>query len=41
MSRLTAEHLYELLPAVHRLRDAERGEPLKALIDILATRLRR
>lgn len=36
MSRLTAEHLYELLPAVHRLRDAERGGPLKALIEILA-----
>ena len=37
MSRLTAEHLYELLPAVHRLRDAERGEPLKALVEVLAT----
>lgn len=36
MSRLTPEHLYELLPAVHRLRDADRGEPLKALIEVLA-----
>lgn len=33
MTSLTAERLYELLPAVYRLRDAEQGEPLRALID--------
>ncbi len=30
------EHLYALLPAIHRVRDAERGEPLRALISALA-----
>lgn len=30
------EHLYNLLPAIYRLRDAEQGEPLKALIGVLA-----
>lgn len=33
---LDAEALYRLLPAIHRLRDAERGEPLKALVGIIA-----
>jgi len=28
--------LYELLPAVYRIRDAEQGEPLKALLKIIA-----
>jgi hypothetical protein len=28
--------LYELLPAVYRLRDSERGEPLRALLDIVS-----
>lgn len=28
--------LYELLPALYRLRDAERGEPLKALLELVA-----
>jgi hypothetical protein len=28
--------LYGLLPAVYRLRDAERGEPLKALLSVIA-----
>ena len=36
MSTLTPERLYDLLPAVHRLRDADRGEPLRALIGALA-----
>jgi hypothetical protein len=30
------ETLYALLPAVYRLRDAERGEPLKALLSVIA-----
>ncbi|HEY4281152.1 MAG TPA: hypothetical protein VGM91_23260 [Conexibacter sp.] len=30
------DHLYALLPAIHRVRDAERGEPLRALISALA-----
>jgi hypothetical protein len=25
-----AKRMYELLPAIYRLRDADRGEPLKA-----------
>jgi hypothetical protein len=28
--------LYELLPAIYRIRDAERGEPLKALLQVIA-----
>lgn len=32
----TADDLYALLPAVHRLRDAERGEPLRALLAVIA-----
>jgi hypothetical protein len=36
MTSLTAERLYALLPAVYRLRDAEQGEPLRALIGALA-----
>lgn len=32
----TAQRLYELLPAIYRMRDAARGEPLKALIEVLA-----
>ena len=30
------ERLYALLPAIHRLRDAERGYPLKALLQVIA-----
>ena len=30
------ERLYELLPAFYRIRDAERGEPLKALLSVVA-----
>jgi hypothetical protein len=36
MSTLTADRLYSLLPAVYRLRDAEQGEPLKALLAAFA-----
>ena len=31
-----AENLYKLLPAIYRIRDAERGEPLKALLSVIA-----
>lgn len=31
-----ADKLYALLPAVHRIRDAERGEPLRALMALIA-----
>lgn len=31
----TTEQLYQLLPAIYRIRDAERGLPLKALIAVL------
>jgi hypothetical protein len=30
------DRLYELLPAIHRMRDAERGYPLKALLQVIA-----
>jgi hypothetical protein len=30
------DRLYDLLPAIHRMRDAERGYPLKALLRIIA-----
>ncbi len=30
------DQLYQLLPAVYRLRDAERGEPLRALLAVIA-----
>lgn len=33
---LTAEQLYELLPAIYRIRDAGQGEPLKALVAVIA-----
>ncbi|WP_282606170.1 hypothetical protein [Pelagibius sp. Alg239-R121] len=36
MNRINADNLYALLPAVHRLRDADEGEPLRALIAVLA-----
>ncbi|MFD8011458.1 hypothetical protein [Streptomyces sp. NPDC058955] len=34
-----ADRLYALLPAVYRLRDAERGGALRELIDVLATQM--
>ena len=30
------DRLYRLLPAVHRMRDAEQGEPLRALLQVIA-----
>ena len=38
MSCLTQnpDRLYELVPVVYRLRDAERGYPLKALLRVIA-----
>lgn len=32
-----AQRLYELLPAIVRIRDAEQGEPLKALAELIAS----
>lgn len=37
---VTPEELYELLPAIYRIRDAEQGEPLKALIGVIAEQAR-
>jgi len=37
MSTFDAGRLYELLPAVHRIRDQEQGGPLRALLEVLAT----
>lgn len=36
MTQLSARQIYDWIPAIHRLRDHENGEPLKALIEILA-----
>ncbi|HZF09058.1 MAG TPA: hypothetical protein VFE33_09735 [Thermoanaerobaculia bacterium] len=36
MSNYSAERLYRLLPALHRLRDADQGYPLRDLVTILA-----
>ncbi len=36
MNRITPQALYDLLPAIVRIRDAEEGEPLRALTAILA-----
>jgi hypothetical protein len=33
---MDANQLYELLPAIYRLRDAEQGEPLRALLGVIA-----
>src|ERR1043166_6252282 len=33
---LTPERLYQLLPAIYHVRDAQLGEPLKALVALLA-----
>ncbi len=35
----TASKLYELLPAIYRIRDAEQGEPLKALLSVMASQI--
>jgi hypothetical protein len=39
MSTLTADRLYGLLPAVYRLRDADQGGPLRALLGAMAQEL--
>lgn len=36
---ITADKLYDLLPAIYRIRDAERGEPLKALLSVMASQI--
>jgi hypothetical protein len=36
---LDADTLYDLLPAVYRVRDAQRGEPLRALLGVIAREL--
>ena len=36
MASLTAQRLYDLLPAVYRIRDDEQGKPLLALVGIFA-----
>ena len=36
MSAITPEKLYALLPAVHRIRDDAQGQPLKALLELVA-----
>lgn len=35
MSRSTTDRLYKLLPAIYRVRDAARGEPLRALLAVM------
>ena len=35
MSLLMPERLYKLLPALHRVRDADQGEPLRALLAVI------
>lgn len=39
MSLLTPERLYQLLPAIHRQRDFEQGEPLRALLAVVENEL--
>ncbi len=34
-----AQKLYELLPAIYRMRDAEEGEPLRALLAVIAEQI--
>jgi Phage tail protein (Tail_P2_I) len=41
MSLLMPERLYKLLPAIHRLRDADQGEPLRALLGVVEGELER
>ncbi len=36
MNTLKEDRLYELLPVVYRMRDVEQGEPLKALLRVIA-----
>lgn len=39
MSEPTTERLYNLLPAIHRIRDVEQGEPLRTLLSVLESEL--
>jgi hypothetical protein len=39
MNQATPERLYNLLPAIYRLRDAAQGEPLRALLAVIADEL--
>jgi hypothetical protein len=41
MSSRNAAYLHRLLPAVYRVRDAERGEPLRALLEVIGPELDR
>jgi hypothetical protein len=36
MTNNQSDRLYELLPAVHRMRDADRGYPLRALLQVIS-----
>ncbi len=36
---MTPDQLYELLPAIYRIRDAEQGKPLKALLSVMAAQI--
>lgn len=40
MTRFTPETIWELLPSVHRIRDAERGGALRALVEVLGEQAR-
>src|SRR5215470_7302508 len=39
MSEPTTERLYNLLPAIHRVRDGEQGEPLRTLVGVFEEQL--
>jgi len=39
MIQTTQDHIYQLLPAIYRLRDAERGEALRALLAIIESEM--
>ena len=39
MNTLTADRLYALLPAVYRIRDDQQGQPLRALVGLIAREL--
>ncbi|HYP26686.1 MAG TPA: hypothetical protein VE262_08215 [Blastocatellia bacterium] len=41
MSDPASDRLYNLLPSIYRLRDAEQGEPLRALLSVIERELRR
>jgi hypothetical protein len=36
MTATTPDRLYELLPTIHRMRDVEAGDPLRALLQVIA-----